>query len=59
MGALIFVSLRGPLSRAIPFFAIQGTMVAAQAALFLATGWLASLVPALRAARVPPSVASR
>jgi hypothetical protein len=34
-------------------------MVAAQAFLFLAVGWLASLLPALRAARVAPSLASR
>jgi len=59
LGGVFVLALRGPLSRAIPFFAIHATMVAAQAALFLATGWLASLVPALRAARVPPSVASR
>jgi len=59
LGGVLVLALRGPLSRAIPFFAVQGMMVAGQAAVFLATGWLASLVPALRAARVPPSVASR
>jgi len=59
LGGLAVLALRGTLSRAIPFFAIHATMVAAQALLFLATGWLASLVPALRAARVPPSVATR
>jgi putative ABC transport system permease protein len=59
LGGVLVMALHGPLSRAIPHFAIQATMVAGQAALFLATGWLASLIPALRAARVPPSVASR
>jgi len=59
LGGVAVLALRGALSRAIPFFAIHATMVAAQAVLFLATGWLASLVPALRAARVPPSVATR
>ena len=59
LGGVLVLALRGALSRAIPFFTIHGTMVAGQAALFLATGWLASLVPAVRAARVPPSVASR
>lgn len=59
LGGVLVLALRGALSRAIPFFTIHGTMVAAQAALFLATGWLASVVPALRAASVPPSVASR
>lgn len=52
--ALVF-ALRGPLSRAIPFFEIRAGMVAWQALLFLVTGWSASLVPALRASRVAPS----
>jgi putative ABC transport system permease protein len=59
LGGVLVLALRGMLSRAIPFFTIHAAMVAAQAALFLATAWLASLVPAVRAARVPPSVASR
>jgi putative ABC transport system permease protein len=59
LGGLLILALRGPVSEAVPFFRIHGTMVAVQALLFLATGWSASLVPALRAARVPPSLASR
>ena len=59
LGGVLVLALRGVLSRAIPFFTIHATMVAGQAALFLATGWLASVVPAVRAASVPPSVASR
>ena len=59
LGGVAVLALRGVLSRAIPFFAIHATMVAGQALLFLATGWLASLIPALRAARVPPSAATR
>ena len=59
LGGLLILALRGAVAQAIPFFEIHATMVAAQALLFLATGWLASLVPALRAARVPPSLASR
>ena len=58
IGLALVLALRGPLSQAIPFFTIQGAMVAGQAVLFFATGWLASLVPALRSARVPPSAAS-
>ncbi len=59
LGGVLVLALRGVFSRAIPFFTIHETMVAGQAALFLVTGWLASAVPALRAASVPPSVASR
>ena len=58
-GLVIISILRGPLAKAIPFFTIRGAMVAGQALLFFATGWLASLVPALRAARVPPAAAGR
>ena len=57
-GALLLV-LRAPMARMIPFFAIHSWMVAAIATLFFVTGWLASVGPAARAARVPPSVASR
>jgi putative ABC transport system permease protein len=59
VGGIVILALQGVVSNAVPFFRIHGTMVVAQALLFLATGWLASLVPALRAARVPPSLASR
>ena len=58
-GLALVLALRGPLSQAIPFFTIRGEMVATQAILFFATGWLASLVPAMRAARVPPAAASQ
>jgi putative ABC transport system permease protein len=58
-GLAVVLALRGPLSHAIPFFTVRGAMIGAQALLFLAAGWLASLVPALRAARVAPWVAGR
>jgi hypothetical protein len=59
LGGVLVLALRGALSQAIPFFTIRPTMVAGQASLFFATGWLASFLSALRAMRVPPSVASR
>jgi len=59
LGGVVVLLLQRTVAQAVPFFRIQGTMVVAQSLLFLATGWIASLVPALRAARVPPSLATR
>ena len=58
-GLALVLVLHGPMSRAIPFFTIHGATLAMQALLFFAAGWLASLAPALRAARVPPVAAGR
>jgi putative ABC transport system permease protein len=58
-GGALVLALARPLGRLVPFFAVHPEMVAGQALLFCAVGWLASLAPALRGARVPPSAASR
>lgn len=59
LGLLLSVPLFSVVAPLIPHLTLRAGTLALAGALFLAAGTLAAVVPALRAARVPPSLASR